>query len=739
MANGTNFLIGRGELLTYAISGPQRFGQKAEPYDLPTAKRRLLPQIRSLAKEADLLPTDACPQDFAVAAITLNPAFIAKSYFPRAFLRAAGMEQLGNRNVRIVPEKWTRKEKPTETSTTQLFVAAKRSAFRHLDQVANSFEASSDEAHDLQHIESVGMYTPKDRIRKYGSKKERFFEVAIHLLPEELGPVVQESIVKFARKHHAKVHTELAFQAGNLWFVPIEGDREDVEALGEHVFVRVIRPMPHLRAMRPISRGSGPSISCTLSAPGPLSNEPRVAILDGGLPTNHPVAPWLGKYQLMDSGAGNATGCPSHGLAVTSAFLFGPLTPNTIAQRPFSPVDHIRVLDDKTSADTSLELYRTLGFIEQVLLSRQYEFLNLSLGPDLPIEDGDVHAWTSVIDDLLSDGRTFMTVAVGNNGELDRASGNARIQVPSDCVNAVSVGATDTEGRRWKRATYSAIGPGRSPGVVKPDVVSFGGSPASYFHVLAEGATPQLVPEQGTSFAAPFILRTAVGIRAILGNELRPLTIKALLIHSANSGNHPREEVGWGRVSSDVVSVIASPTGVARIIYQGELKPGKYLRAPLPLPKGGLVGRAVITATFCYATPVDPQDASSYTKAGLDVAFRPDAAKLHGKKRIPKTKGFFSVKQYATESERRSDAGKWETVLHARKGMLGSSLNGPVFDIHYNARDGGGASRSADKIAYALVITVEARHHQDLYNEILQAYAATLIPIQPQVAIPIRV
>jgi hypothetical protein len=77
-------------------------------------------------------------------------------------------------------------------------------------------------------------------------------------------------------------------------------------------------------------------------------------------------------------------------------------------------------------------------------LSRQYQFINLSLGPDLPIEDTEVHAWTSVIDDLLSDGETLMTVAVGNNGEMDRESGNARIQVPSDCVNALAVGACDT-------------------------------------------------------------------------------------------------------------------------------------------------------------------------------------------------------------------------------------------------------------------------------------------------------
>lgn len=40
-------------------------------------------------------------------------------------------------------------------------------------------------------------------------------------------------------------------------------------------------------------------------------------------------------------------------------------------------------LDQEAGGKDTLELYRTLGLIEQVLLSRSYEFINLSLGPDL--------------------------------------------------------------------------------------------------------------------------------------------------------------------------------------------------------------------------------------------------------------------------------------------------------------------------------------------------------------------
>ncbi|MEE6848146.1 peptidase S8 and S53, subtilisin, kexin, sedolisin, partial [Escherichia coli O74:H39] len=204
--------------------------------------------------------------------------------------------------------------------------------------------------------------------------------------------------------------------------------------------------------------------------------------------------------------------------------------------------------------------------------------------------------------------------------------------------------------------------------------------------------------------------------------------------------DHPCTEVGWGKLPEDLNDIIVSPDGVARIVYQGELKPGKYLRASLPIPEGGLKGRINLAATFCYATTTDPQDPASYTKAGLEVTFRPNDSKIKDGKQNAETKGFFELAKYSTESERRSDMGKWETVLHNSKNMLGSTLKNPVFDIHYNAREAGAsiASHKAEKIKYALIITIKASKHQDLYNEILRTYNQVLVPIQPQTSIPIR-
>ena len=739
--NQTNFLIGRGELLTHEIRGPKRGMEKAEVYTLQQAKSRLIPQFIEVAANLDSVPDKACPRDLGVARLTLNPSYIARSFFPTAMLRSAGFESVGSRAVKLTPEGWSKKGEPRESATTELFVVGQRQAFRQLKDWAGQLSEGSNEAKDLAHIERFSAFEPEDRIVSLGKKKDRFFEVGIHLLPGNGDQFVQREFAEYAADIGVKIHTDLAFRAGNLWFLPVEGTHSSIRRLAEFTLVRVIRPMPQLRGIRPVHRSVGVKVACSLPTEQPLSPEPKVAMLDGGLPEQHSIAPWLRTYRKLDENAADDPSGLEHGLGVTSAFLFGPIAPNSTAARPYSYVDHLRVLDRETETEDPLELYRTLGFIEEVLLSRQYQFLNLSLGPDLPIEDTDVHAWTSVIDDLLSDGDTLMTVAVGNNGEMDRSVGNARVQVPSDCVNALSVGATDNVDATWSRAAYSAVGPGRSPGVVKPDLMAFGGDAASskYFHVLGSGSKPTLIPQLGTSFASPYVLRNAVGVRAILGSDLTPLAIKALLVHAADSSIHDKLEVGWGKIPEDLMEVIACPTGVARVVYQGELKPGRYLRATLPLPVGGLQGRVRLKATFCYASPTDPQDAVAYTRAGLEVVFRPSDKKIKEGKTSADTKGFFNMKKYATEEERRSDLGKWETVLHGNKSMLGSSLDNPVFDIHYNAREACGPTTNAEKIRYALIITVEAPKHADLYNEILRAYAKTLIPIQPKVTLPVRV
>lgn len=736
----TRYLIGRAELLTYPIEAPKKKpSDKAHPYTLSEAKRIIVPEIEMANHIFQSLPAKACADDLAVARLVLHPAYLAKSFFPKLLLDQVGLASVGSRTQRIQPRRQTRRNAPPEAETTELFVAGTRSALQNFPAFARGLNEELPVAEQFARIETFAAMTPSDRLRLEGTNVGHVFEVGLHLPPEGVASDVRALFADYAKDCGFAVNGEFEFEAGRLLFMAVEGDAAGLESLAQFTLTRVVRPMPHLRAARPVTRSMPLAVSFALPSGEPLSREPKVAVLDGGLPAEHVIDRYVRRYFLADEEAEDISDFTEHGLGVTSALLFGPIEPEATAERPYAPVDHHRVLDARIDGEDPYELYRTLGHVETVLLSRQYQFINLSLGPDMPIEDQDVHAWTAVIDSILSDGETLMTVAVGNNGERDAELGLNRIQVPSDSVNALSVGAADRTGADWKRASYSATGPGRSPGRRKPDVVAFGGAPKEYFHVVAPGNRANLAATLGTSFAAPLTLRSAVGIRAILGDPVHPLTIKTLLIHGCENENAlDVHHVGWGRVPADINRLITCNDGEARIIYQGELRPGKFLRAPIPLPAFQLQGKVRLRATFCYASPVDPQDAGAYTKAGLGITFRPNSEKRKAGAVNANSNSFFQAAEFRTEAELRADLGKWETVLHAENNYYGSSLLEPVFDVHYNARDAGGlASSGAPSIRYALVVTVHAPKHAQLHQDILSAHAV-LQALEPQISLPLR-
>ncbi|MFI8619268.1 S8 family peptidase [Acidovorax sp. NPDC077693] len=717
------------------------------PYTLGEAKKVLIPQLEKAAKSIASIPRDACPGNLAVLRIDLHPAFISKSTFPGALLREAGLTHIGSKTIKVEPRRELRRTAPNISESTQLYVTATRAAIAKLPDFAASLEPDIAEANQFTQIENLSAMSPADRIKR-DAKNAEAFEISLHAWPDHTIRQLYESFASYAASVGFRVNSKFLFPVGRMLFLGAEGDASALSELAQYSLIRSIRAMPKIRKLRPTVAEHAVSFPVVLPTAAPISDEPRVAILDGGLPKHHALGRFIENYELSDITAKDVPGYLEHGLGVTSAFLFGPLSTTHEAPRPYSYVDHFRVLDEQSDEEDPFELHRTLAHVEEVLLSGRYQFVNLSVGPESPTDDSDLHAWTASLDTLLADGNILMTVAAGNNGRASKENGLNRIMVPADCVNALTIGAADHSSRDWSRAAYSAVGPGRNPGRRKPDAVSFGGSRDEYFHIISSGRRPQMLATMGTSYAAPSVLRTAVGIRAVLGEDVHPLTIKALLINgAAKDDGHDPNEVGWGRVPAEVNEIILCGDGMARIIYQGLLKPGKFLRAPLPLPSKELKGKVKITATFCYTTPVDVEDSAAYTKAGLIVKFRPHIDKKEKKDAEGKkvtgtsavTRPFFSHAEFRTEQEERADLGKWETVLHASDTMYGSSLKEASFDIHYNARAGGGPVQGrAELLRYALIVTVEAPRHAELYEDILEAHSK-LKAIEPKISLPLRI
>lgn len=723
------------------IAAPGRFvPERRVPYPPGYARDRLLRPLDEVLSSLADTPTAATVDGDAVVTLTLHPQYLAKTSYPGALLEAAGLRNLGSRRTVIEPERWATKEPRGAASTTQLFAATRVETLARWREVIAELPETARELEQLTRVEAVAVQSAASRLRLSGGDRLADDVVVEVVLHEGDRPRVLAAFRDWAGTVGAEVDVERRVVVGDLAFLPARARGADLPELARFAFTRVVRSMPRLRGIRPtVVTRSGPSVRVALPEDGPLDPDLRVAVFDGGLLPRGPLAPWASSFDAPGVGPADEDGL-THGHRVTSALLFGPLPRGGEAPRPYAYVDHYRVLDDRSGEDPE-DLFDVLPRILGVLSTRPYEFVSLSVGPDLPMEDDDPHAWTVALDDHLSTGTTLLAVAVGNDGERDRASGNARIQPPADCVNALAVGAADAVVGSWDRASYSCVGPGRSPGLVKPDVLGYGGCLNRPFEVLDHEGPGRLVGTFGTSFAAPAAMRLAVGARALLGSRLSVLGARALLIHTAEPRADGRDDVGWGRLPATLEDLVVCGPGSVRVLYQGTLDPAGYVRMPLPLPPKQLRGKVTVTATIVYAAPVDVSHSDAYTKAGVEAVFRPHSGRPGNEDGVAtaKSRPFFQLRQFSDEAELRRDAHKWETVLHRADRMMGASLQAPVFDLHYNAREAGHGGRSFPRVPYAAVLSVEAPREPDLYNQVLRSYAGQLQALTPVVDVPLRV
>lgn len=735
-----NFLLGRGERLAEDVivrSGPP---DKQAPYTFFEARDRLQPMLQSAVREIDSLPDEACPDDQAIVSLTLNPEYIAKSYFPIELLRSAGLTTVGSKPRRVTPEKRSKDRAPEPAVTTELFVMGERERFRAWHRSLPNLSVGSGPANELITIEEISAPRAADKIKgdlpKAGSIP---FEVVLHtdaLLGESR---VLTAFRDYLEKLGVDASLDRRFYAGGLCFVGFDAPSELAETMAAFTVVRALREMPRLRTLQPKMRTFGAhKESVKLPTEGAIDSSLSAAIFDGGLPDNHVLTEWATPIDATGVGRGHPI-LTEHGVAVTSAFLFGHLRPGEDAPRPYSNVDHYRVLDAEPGQNPR-EMHEVLERIDRVLNNRKYDLVNLSIGPEVPIKDDDVDAWTSVLDERFSSANMMATVAVGNGGECDAELGFNRVQTPADCVNAMAVGACDSTDENWNRASYSSVGPGRSPGLIKPDVVGFGGTLERPFLVTSHTDEGGLTATEGTSFSSPATLRQVAGIRTHLGPNVNLLTARALLIHTAERGERDLREVGWGRTEQDLETILTVGDDSVRVLYQGEISPAKFLRLPVPLPDGEIKGMVEITATLCFKSKTDPHHPSNYTRAGIIPAFRPHDGKFkNDTQKHPNTKPFFTdPTETVDEEEVRRDAWKWENCLHRWRRFRGTSLSNPCFDIHYNARIEGRNSSAADQLPYAMVLTLRAKKVEDFYNQVVRKYATQLEVFRPVIEIPVR-
>ena len=246
-----NFLLGRGERPTEKISVRGGGGPKHAPYTFKEAKFRLLPMLEQAVRQFDELPDDAFPGDDAVIALTLNPEYIAKSYFPAELLNAVGIKAVGSRSRNMSPEKRSFGWEPEYTVTTELFAKGSRSLLRKWSETLPNWSQGDYGAKEIVSLEEIA--APVSRTKIKGSLPENGtlpMEVVLHASEDEGESYMLEALGRFLETREIRYDFGRRFYANGLCFLSMAVPFEHAEDIATFSTVRALRKLPELRTRR---------------------------------------------------------------------------------------------------------------------------------------------------------------------------------------------------------------------------------------------------------------------------------------------------------------------------------------------------------------------------------------------------------------------------------------------------------------------------------------------------------
>ncbi len=248
MPRENNFLLGLGEKLTTPVRIERGGRPKNPPYEFPVARERIAKRAAGVRRDLESIPKEACPNDEAVALLTLHPRYISKSDFPSDFLKASGLRSIGSRKAFVKPDGWGIKEHPVEAETAALYVAAPREAFIALATDLPRWTGQEKGADDLSMIEDLSLFSAKDKVRSVPDTADSLLEVVLHAD----GQNVLGAFGTYADKIGATVVMERRHEVGDLLFLPVRvHDKAHAIQLAQFTFLRVARGMPTLRPYQP--------------------------------------------------------------------------------------------------------------------------------------------------------------------------------------------------------------------------------------------------------------------------------------------------------------------------------------------------------------------------------------------------------------------------------------------------------------------------------------------------------
>ncbi|NHM28152.1 S8 family peptidase [Desulfofundulus sp. TPOSR] len=473
-----------------------------------------------------------------------------------------------------------------------------------------------------------------------------------------------------------------------------------------------------------------------------IDNLPIVVILDTGINLPAPLNQLIVARWIPDGAV--ITGDP-HGTQVASRAIFGDNLGQQVKAGILTPrvrvVDAV-VLDGEVPENVFIK--RLQKAINE--LSEMSKIFNLSANAKCPIDGDEMSIIGYELDNLMQLYNVQFVISSGNHYVWRTAStledvlddDDSRIAAPGDSMLGIVVGAvvagehTGSISKANEIAPYSRKGPGFA-GFPKPDIVAYSGTiclsrngpevPIDLKSIVLM-PTGELIPEAGTSFAAPVVAGDlAVIASQIPGGDI--LLAKALLYHGAiplwdEEGLQPEEEEYiaylYGKGLSNSLRSISSTSSRVTFVRTGELNRLTKERVKFWMPSilAAKPGRntAKVTVTCVTKPPLDRTKGTEYLGAYI-------SASLH--------KVGSNLRLLLANPSGGNGRWKWDSCHHFYNTF--SRFNSGEWQVWLQLHTRWDVPDDFN-VPYALAITIEDLSGElDIYNEVLSEAQGRFIPL----------
>lgn len=432
--------------------------------------------------------------------------------------------------------------------------------------------------------------------------------------------------------------------SGRHWYRGRAG-RKAMLAIAKHLFSVESVHRPVDTPLNAGTRGAPRRAATTPSVPTQvqLAQMPVVAVVDGGVPVQHPVLTPYSRGQFIEPASEGVLG--EHGSCVASRVVFGDLDFSHGVQSP--PPGRCRFLDVVVSEDdTHVNAKSVLPAMEAVIVNYpDVRVFNLSFGSHKPLSAfSDVDRRERLIamrdlDNFVFARDAVVVVAAGNSapGVVPATPYpdhhiEAAWQLGSWSMgfNTLTCGATVgraspnglAKAVHWP-SPFTRVGPGLC-GAPVPEFGAFGGdctpaygqaSPLGVYVCAPDGGWED---RAGTSYAAPLLAREAAfalqKLQAVCQPGSRPFaaTVKAFLALTARRAALPSRimpladlTIGRGYASSARLDQPSAASVV--LVWQGVLEgPKDIAKVQVPIPMEWLAAakKPVVKLLWAWDSPV---------------------------------------------------------------------------------------------------------------------------------------